>query len=170
MNNHWALAKHDFQFKSPAAIIRHLCACRKVGANYLLNIGPTAAGAIPAYEAAVVRKVGAWIELHGDLIQRGKPVGVKCAGLDFVLRDDARYYYFAHDLGRKGDANVVVPGEGAGPRVIAGFPAKVKSVRWLNGGEKVRFTQSADHTLLTLDCTGMEYGVDLVVRVAELAI
>ena len=168
MNGHWGIGGKDFNFKSPAEIIRHLCACRKVGANYLLNVGPTAAGAIPAYEAATLRKVGEWIALHGDLIYRGKPVQAQCQGTDFLLRDGKRYYYFAHDLTRRGDAHVVVQSGGNGPRVIDGFPAQVKSARWLDGDEKGRFTQSRDHSLVTLDCVGFDYGIDLVVRVAEL--
>ena len=75
-----AIGNKDFNHKSPAEIIQHLCACRKVGANYLLNVGPTPAGAIPAYEAAVLRKVGAWIAQVGDAIYEGKPCTVRCQG------------------------------------------------------------------------------------------
>jgi alpha-L-fucosidase len=168
LNSHWGSGRKDFNFKSLPEIIRHLCACRKVGANYLLNVGPTAQGAIPSYEAAVLHKMGEWIALHGDLVYRGRPVKAKCQGADFLLRDGSRYYYFAHDLTRRGDAHVVVQGGGNGPRVIDDFPARVKTARWLDDNEKGRFTQSPDHSLLALDCTGFDYGIDLVVRVAEL--
>ena len=168
MNSHWGTGHRDFNFKSPAEIIQHLCACRKVGANYLLNIGPDPDGSIPAYEAAVIRKVGQWIELHADVIYEGRPVDVKCHGRDFLLKAGSKYYYFAHDLARRGDANVVTSGGGNGPRTIDGKVGKIGSVRWLDDGEKGRFTQSADRSLLALDCSGYDYGNDLVVRVAEL--
>ena len=38
MNNHWGFGAHDCNYKSLAHLIETLCACRKVGANYLLNI------------------------------------------------------------------------------------------------------------------------------------
>jgi len=168
MNGHWGVGKTDFNFKSPAEIIRHLCACRKAGANYLLNVGPLADGSLPAYETAALRKVGEWIRLFGDVIYEGRPVEAKFQGEDFALETGGKYYYFAHQLSRIGDAHVVVGGEGNGPRSINGFHTPIASVRWLDTGETGLFTQFADHSLLTLDCTGYEYGSDLVVRVAEL--
>lgn len=168
INSHWGVSDLDFNFKSPAEIIRHLCSCRKVGANYLLNIGPAANGAIPDYEAAVLRKVGKWISQHGDLIHDGRPVTCKTEGLDFVLEKGGIYYYFAYDLARRGSSHVVTQGGGNGPRVVDEFPATVKSVRWMDNDEAGRFSQSSDKSLLTLDCQGYKYGYDMVVRVAEL--
>jgi alpha-L-fucosidase len=170
MNGHWGCAPGDFNFKSPADIIRHLCGCRKVGANYLLNVGPSAAGAIQEYEAAVLRKVGQWITKLGDVIYEGRPVPVKCSGEDFLLRSGDRYYYFAYNLSRWGDAHVVTQGGGNGPRTVENLPDPIQSVRWLDNNEKGRFMQSPDHTLFTLDCSGHDYGFDTVVRVAELTV
>lgn len=170
LNSHWGIGQNDFNFKSPADIIQNLCACRKVGANYLLNVGPTPTGGIPDYEAALLRKVGQWIGRHGNLIYEGKPVPATCPGRDFLLKKGNSYYYFAHDLSRRGDAHVVLQKGGNGPRGVDGFPARIKSVRWLDDDEKGRFTQSPDGSLLTLDCTGYNYGYDMVVRVAELVV
>lgn len=169
MNGHWGTGHRDFNFKSPAEIIEHLCGCRKVGANYLLNVGPTATGGLPAYEVAVLRKVGEWVALHGDLLYEGHPVNIPCQGRDFLLKKNDRYYYFAHGLARRGDEHVVKKGSGNGPRPIDDFPVKIRSARWLDENRKARFTQSADKSLLTLDCEGYIYGNDMVVRVAELA-
>lgn len=168
MNGHWGIGHKDFNFKSPAQIIRHLCACRKAGANFLLNVGPAPSGAIPAYEAAVLRKVGEWIALHGDLIYEGLPTGVICQEGDFVLQHKGRSYYFAHNLSRQGDSHVVTKGGGNGPRALSGLTKKIRSARWLDNGEKISFSQSPEG-LATLDCTGYVYGTDMVVRVAELS-
>ena len=123
---------------------------------------------MPPYEGAVLRKVGEWIASHGDLLYVGRPVDCRCAGLDFVLEKDGAYYYFAHDLSRRGSSHVVTKGGGNGPRVVDQFPVAIKSVRWMDDGEAGRFTQSTDSLLLTLDCQGYAYGYDRVVRVAEL--
>lgn len=169
MNSHWGIGDKDFNYKSPAEVIRHLCACRKVGANYLLNVGPTPAGAIPAYEAAVLRKVGAWIDQVGGAIYEGRPVGVQCQGHDFVLRVGGKHYYFAHDLSREGDAHVVTGGGGNGPRTVVGLRAAVQNVRWLDNDEPGKFIQSLTPSIFTLDCSGYDYGTDCVVRVAEIS-
>jgi len=169
MNGHWGAGFRDFNYKSPAEIIQHLCACRKVGANYLLNLGPTATGGIPYYEAAAMRKAGEWVALHDEVIRNGEPFRAACEGRDFVLKHGRRFYYFAHDLSRRGDANVVVQTGGNGPRSVEGFPARVKSARWLDDDEKIPFFQSRDGSIVTLPCQGYDYGHDMVVRVAELA-
>lgn len=170
MNSDWGIGVRDFHFKSPTDIIEHLCACRKVRANYLLNVGPTATGAIPAYEAAALRKAGEWISLYGEVIYEGHPVSsLICFGHDFVLKWKKRYYYFAHDLIPLGGAHVAKPGGGNGPRAIDGFPIRVRSIRWLDDGKAVRFCQSKGQHLLTLDCAGFDFGTDMVVRIAEIA-
>jgi len=167
MNGHWGIGRNDFNFKSPAEVIQHLCSCRKVGANYLLNVGPTATGAIPAYEAAVLQQVGRWLSLQGDVIYEGRPVSAKCQGLDFLLQKGNQYYYFAHHLSRRGSVHVVTGGGGNAPRIVEGLSARIRSVRWLDDDEEMRFTQDAGGSL-KLDCTGYDYGSDLVVRIAKM--
>ena len=46
MNDHWGYGAGDFNYKSLPSMIETLCACRKVGANYLLNVGPDGDGNI----------------------------------------------------------------------------------------------------------------------------
>ena len=46
VNNHWGIAK-DVNYKSSAQLIKKLCESRKVGANFLLNVGPDANGTVP---------------------------------------------------------------------------------------------------------------------------
>ena len=167
-NSHWGLGARDFDYLSPGKIIENLCACRKVGANYLLNVGPTATGAIAAYERATLERVGQWLELQGDAIYGAKPCEVKATGRDFVLRNGETFYYFAHDLARQGDAHVTTAGGGAGPRALSGLNAPIKSVQWLDSSENLAFAGDAENGLATLDLTGYPYGTNLVVRVAKI--
>jgi alpha-L-fucosidase len=169
MNRHWGIGKDDFAYMSPSEIIDNLCACRKVGANYLLNVGPTAAGEIPAYEAAALSRSGDWVRLCGDLIYEGKPSVVKGQGDDFALEVNGKTYLFIHNLAIAGHGSVTVGVGGAGPRAFSGLNEKISSARWLDNDEELSFTQDADSGLFCLDATGYQYGVNLVVRVAELS-
>ena len=169
MNRHWGLGKDDFAYMSPAEIIDNLCACRKVGANYLLNVGPTPEGEIPAYEAAALSRSGDWVRLCGDLVYEGEPSAVKGQGDDFALEVDGKTYLFIHNLAIAGHGSVTVGVGGAGPRAFSGLNEEISSARWLDNDEELSFTQDAESGLFCLDATGYPYGVNLVVRVAELS-
>ncbi len=170
LNDHWGIGRQDYRFKSPATIIENLCACRKVGANYLVNVGPRGDGSIGAYESALLEIVGEWASNFGDLIYEGRPVSATCPGRDFLLTSKGRFYYFAFNLTRTGSSHVVVSSGGNGPRSITGFPHQVVGATWLDNQSEIAFVQSADRSLLTIDCSGYDYGYNLVVRVAEIVV
>jgi len=166
MNTHWGVAKNDFSYMSPKGIIENLCACRKVGANYLLNVGPTAEGKIPAYEAAALERAGEWVRMHAEAIYEGKPCGIEGQGDDFGLDAGGTVYLFVHNLAVGGDENVTVEIAGAGPRSFTGLGRKVNSARWVDNGEKLKFKQ--DERSFTVRTTRFPYGTNTVVRVVKL--
>ena len=164
MNMHWGIATNDYNYMSPQDIIENLCACRKVGANYLLNVGPTADGAIPDYERATLERVGKWLELHGDPIYNGKPCGVAGPEADFGLDAGGTLYLFVHHL-KPGHGQQAGEVAGPGPRTFEGVDRTVASVAWLDNGEALEFEQKAG--ALTVTATGFPYGTNTVVRVAR---
>jgi alpha-L-fucosidase len=165
MNRHWGIGAEDFNYQSPGDVIQNLCACRKVGANYLLNVGPTAQGRIPDYEAATLRRAGEWIDAHARVIYDGTPSVVTGNGADFALESEGKLYLFIHHLSVGGDAQVTVGAGGAGPRAFRGLDRSVTGVRWIDNEEELTFTHA--NGLLCVDATGYPYGVDRIVRVAE---
>lgn len=165
MNNHWGFARHDFNYLGPAHIIQRLAHSRKVGANYLLNVGLTGAGAVPAYERATLERVGEWVALAAPAIYDGRPTGCECEGRDFILNANGTYYYFAHDLAIAGAENTTIAAGRSGPRVIKGLPGPIRSARWLDNGESLTVTAGN-----TIHLTGHPYGTNYVVRIAELSV
>jgi tryptophan synthase beta subunit len=141
-NSHWAVGVTDFLFKSPATFIENLCACRKAGANYLLNVGPQADGSIGDYERATLAMIGRWVAGAGDAIYEGKPMDAKCQGKDFLLRTDKHLYYFAHGLNQEGSAHVVAEGGGNGPRSISDLGMPIKAGRWLDTQQPIEILQN----------------------------
>jgi alpha-L-fucosidase len=169
MNRHWGIGVNDFAYMAPPQIIENLCACRKVGANYLLNVGPTAVGEIPDYESAALRRSGDWVRMHGDAVYNAAPAGIEAAGDDFGLSADGRLYLFVHHLGVRGDANVTVGPTGAGPRTFTGIRQPIQKAEWMDNGESLKFEQDLAAGSLTVRCTGFPYGTNTVVRVVKLS-
>lgn len=167
MNAHWGIGKLDFNYKSLPHLIECLCACRKVGANYLLNVGPTAEGEIVKMQEALLEGVGEWIDTCGKSLYKGKPCTISAQGSDknFALKEQDKYYLFIHDLSIVGDSNVTVDGGGSGSKSFTGMPENIKHIRWIDNDESLEFSQEGDG--FTVNCTGYEYGKNLVVRVAE---
>ncbi|MDA3960740.1 MAG: alpha-L-fucosidase [Planctomycetota bacterium] len=171
MNGHWGIGAADFRYQSPKEVIENLAACRRVGANYLLNVGPTASGAIPDYERACLERVGDWVSRYDECLRCARPHPAKAQhASDFVLaHPDGRLFVFVHDLGVQGSADVVVRGGRGGAMALSGIDRPIKRVRWLGNDEDMSFSHDADTGLLVFKATGYPYGVHHVVRVAELS-
>ncbi len=167
INNHWGIGAADFNYKSPKELIETLCACRKVGANLLLNIGPTAQGGIEPYQGELLRIMGDWMNIYGEAIYEGKPYPARCMGKNFALKGEDCLYFFFHDLARGGDANVVTFKNGSyfGATAFGNVTDEIASVEWMDNGESLSFTQ--DNNMLTINATGFPYGMSTCVRVAK---
>lgn len=155
INMHWGIGKKDFAYQSVPDLIENLCACRKVGANYLLNVGPDADGKILPIQAALLETVGDWIRITGDGIYNGKPCDITASGKDFVLFDGEKYWFYIHNLNEQN-----------GPRGFKNVNVKFGSIKWTDNDENLEFTQNTQNGLLCVDFTGYPYGTNTVVRVA----
>lgn len=163
MNMHWGIAR-DFNYKSPKMLIERLCDCRKVGANFLLNVGPDALGRVPSYPMAVLGIIGDWLKIFGEAIYETQPLWWG-EDKNFALRKGDNVYLFCYDLCINGSADVVY-GEGrSGEFVFENFPFELTDVHWLDNGEQL--DSSYKEGKLTVDITGYPYGTDYCVRVAK---
>lgn len=68
MNGTWGFKEKDNNWKSTQVIIRNLIDIASKGGNYLLNIGPTADGSIPAPSVERLGQIGAWLKVNGESI------------------------------------------------------------------------------------------------------
>ena len=68
MNTTWGFKFYDDKWKSPEVIIRNLIDIASKGGNYLLNVGPTAEGLIPAPSVERLAAVGKWMKVNGESI------------------------------------------------------------------------------------------------------
>lgn len=170
LNFHWGIATQDFNYLSPAHVIEELCGCRRAGANLLMNIGPTATGAVPEYETALLKRVGDWIGIHGGdegPVYQGVSCGIQGDERDFGLRLGDTVYLFVFDLTPTADTRAHGKSRGGGQRPFSGVNGDWKSAVWLDNDEELKVERGADGRLV-LHATRYPYGTNMVVRVAKL--
>jgi alpha-L-fucosidase len=68
MNDTWGYKSYDENWKSSETLIRNLVDIVSKGGNYLLNVGPTAEGEIPAASVERLAAIGAWMKTNGVAI------------------------------------------------------------------------------------------------------
>jgi alpha-L-fucosidase len=68
MNKTWGFAKNDHDWKSTGTLLHNLCDIASKGGNYLLNVGPTELGEIPAPSLERLAGIGAWMGTNGAAI------------------------------------------------------------------------------------------------------
>ncbi len=73
INDTWGYKVNDHHWKSPRDLIRKLVDIVSKGGNYLLNVGPTAEGVIPAPSVDRLLAMGQWLEVNGDAIYGTRP-------------------------------------------------------------------------------------------------
>jgi alpha-L-fucosidase len=68
INHTWGYKSDDENWKSTKVLLQNLIDIASKGGNYLLNIGPTGNGTIPAESIASLRAIGAWMKKNGESI------------------------------------------------------------------------------------------------------
>ncbi len=68
MNTTWGYSEHDHAWKSNEVLIRNLVDIVSKGGNYLLNIGPTGDGGIPAESVKSMAAIGRWMDVNSESI------------------------------------------------------------------------------------------------------
>ena len=165
--DHWGKAANDIDFKSVRQLIEELCECRKVGANFLLNVGPDADGSIDAMQRATMECIGRWMSVYGKAIYNGRPFLRYKDKREFLLRDvrdPGIAYLFKFDPRRYVEVELGA-GEGCS-LTLDRIPGRISSVSWMDNGEALAFSQ--DGGSVTVSLTPFPYGTSYPVRVAEI--
>ncbi len=165
--DHWGIA-NDINFKPVKKLIEELCECRKVGANFLLNIGPAPDASVPTMQKGIMECIGQWMNIYGKAIYNGRPYITYPNKRDFILKDvndEKTLYLFRFDLGLKGSENVSLGFEEYTDNVLKNIQDEVSSITWMDNGEALEFSQSGNK--LSVNFTSFHYGTSVCVRVAE---
>ncbi|MBO5050381.1 MAG: alpha-L-fucosidase [Oscillospiraceae bacterium] len=165
--DHWGYAGEDLNYKSTGQLIRELADCRRYRSNMLMNVGLMGDGSISPIDAQIFGVLGRWVSYFDEAIRKPAPTDIVIEGKpnDFILRDGSTYYLFCYDLPMVADANVAM-------YTTAEYDSKfrlkdpIRSVTWMDNGEKVEFHQEGEETVVKT--VPFIYGRSLVVRVAKI--
>lgn len=166
--DHWG-ASDDLNFKPVKQLIEELCECRKVGSNFLLNIGPNFDGSVPKMQQAIMECIGRWMQSYGKAIYNGRPYIQYDDCREFWLqdvKDPNTAYLFRFNPGTiSGDANVTLSFSENDAITLPDIDRKIASIEWMDNGQPLPFEQ--DGKTLHINVPGYPYGQNLCVRVAE---
>ncbi len=73
MNDTWGYKSSDHNWKSAEDLLHKLADIASKGGNFLLNVGPTAEGLIPAASVERLAAIGAWMKVNGESIAGTTP-------------------------------------------------------------------------------------------------
>ena len=68
MNDTWGFKSYDDHWKPVETLVRNVIDTASKGGNYLLNVGPTAEGEIPAASLERLAGIGKWMKVNGESI------------------------------------------------------------------------------------------------------
>lgn len=146
MNDTWGFRSDDHNWKSPETLIRNIIDIASKGGNYLLNVGPTADGQIPAPSVERMAAIGAWMKKNGESIYGTQaspfaetPWG-RCTQKK-LANGHTRIYL--HIFNWPSDGKLSVPG----------LSGKVIGAKCLSDGKAVKATESNGTATLTLPST-----------------
>lgn len=130
LNENWAYARGDDQWKSPKHVAMLLQRVAATNGALMINIGPKPDGTVPPQAVKILGEIGGWLHRNGEAIlsPSQQPVTVFCAVGGHTVANGCAYVhaqaYVAPEIG------------------VGGIQSKVKRVTVLATGKEVKFEQT----------------------------
>jgi len=93
MNDTWGFKIKDTNWKSAETLIKNLTDIVSKGGNFLLNVGPTSEGLIPAASVERLKEIGDWMKVNSEAIYKVRQLKNYKEGDDirYSLSPDGKY-------------------------------------------------------------------------------
>lgn len=114
MNDTWGFKSYDENWKSSEQLIRNLVDIVSKGGNYLLNVGPTAEGTIPAASVERLAAMGQWMKVNSESIY-GSTASPFATQLTWGRATRKGNTVYLHVFDWPADGTLKVPSMGAPP-------------------------------------------------------
>jgi alpha-L-fucosidase len=113
MNDTWGFRSFDQNWKSTEMLVRTLVDIASKGGNFLLNVGPTAEGVIPAPSVERLAGIGRWLRVNGEAIYGTSASPLAAPAWGRITRKPGRLYLHVFDWPSAGTLSLTLP---AAPR------------------------------------------------------
>ena len=124
----WGYVTGDTIDKSAKELIHLLIKSAGLGANFLLNIGPTPEGEVrPAHRERLLA-VGEWLKTYGETIYGTRKSFMKPAGWGVAVEKREKVYL-----------HIIDPSKTGNTLNLSDFPYKLKQAKWFDTSETVKF-------------------------------
>jgi alpha-L-fucosidase len=137
INNSWGINTLDENHKSTRELVHILARCAGVGANYLLNVGPTPLGEILPVHKERLKNVGNWIAKNGDSIYQ------TCGGVvqdpPYITSTSTGDQHFIHILEYVSDCIT-----------LENVPENVRNASLVADGSSIKFNRNGSKVTLTI--------------------
>ena len=142
MNDTWGFKRDDQNWKPVGILIRQLVQVSSRNGNYLLNVGPTAEGRIPAPSVERLTQVGRWLKANSESVYGARPSPFPYEqAWGIITTKPGRVYLHVFEWPR-------------GELALYGLKSKVRRAYLLSNRAALKFTQQSDaalgHEALTL--------------------
>ena len=140
MNTTWGFKFYDEKWKSSQVLVRNLIDIASKGGNYLLNVGPTAEGLIPAPSVERLAEMGRWMKINGEAIY-GTTASPFATQLTFGRATSKPGRVYLHVFDWPTDGKLAVPA----------FGRDVKQAYLLTAPkQRLKIEQTSDGSLITV--------------------
>jgi len=102
LNDTWGYKRDDHNWKQPQDVLRKLADIAGKGGNFLLNVGPTDEGQIPAESVRILEEAGTWLKPNGEAIYGTTYALEKSPAWGSVTRKGNRLYLIVFDWPKEG--------------------------------------------------------------------
>ena len=109
MNDTWGYKHFDQDWKSAETLVRTLIDVASKGGNFLLNVGPTAEGLIPAPSVERLAAMGRWMKVNGEAIHGTSASPIPAPAWGRITRKPGRLYLHVFDWPADGRLSVALP-------------------------------------------------------------
>jgi alpha-L-fucosidase len=138
MNDTWGFKSFDDGWKDTRTLLRTLIDVASKGGNFLLNVGPTAAGQIPTESAARLREMGQWLRANGESVYATTVSPFEAPAWGRYTTGKDRLYAHVFDWPKDGQL------------VLSGVTTKPRAVYLLADGKPLVVEQSGDSYVVKL--------------------
>lgn len=137
-NDTWAYSATDHNWKSPAELVSRLVRVVSLGGSYMLNVGPTGKGIIPADSAVILRETGRWLRRNAESIYGTGPSPLARQAWGVATARPGMLYLHILNWPKGGEL------------WIPGLSVSIKRAYWLVSGKQVKCGRKAGCMCLQL--------------------